>query len=73
MPLNQTLDKPYHLFLTLSAQHLDVKYIIIIFVYFVITSFISYKVMSSKNRKYNIKRTINSSLAIVIGIALKLF
>ncbi|GAG35367.1 unnamed protein product, partial [marine sediment metagenome] len=35
IPANQTIDKFYRLFLTLSAQYLDDKYIIIIFICFV--------------------------------------
>ncbi|GAJ16923.1 unnamed protein product, partial [marine sediment metagenome] len=38
IPANQTLDKFYRLFLTLSAQYLDDKYIIVIFICFVIIS-----------------------------------
>lgn len=71
--VNQTLDKYYRLFLTLSAQYLDDKYIITIFMIFVIISFISYKMSAERIEKvYNLKRIINSSLAILIGIILKM-
>lgn len=70
---NQILDKFYRLFLTLSAQYLDDKYIIIIFICFVIISFIPYRVSEERIEKiYNLKRIINSSLAIFIGIVLKM-
>ncbi len=70
---NQTLDKFYRLFLTLSAQYLDDKYIIIIFICFVITSYIPYHISAERIEKvYNQKRIINSSLAIFIGIILKM-
>jgi hypothetical protein len=73
IPENQTLDKFYRLFLTLSAQYLDDKYIIIIFICFVIISFIPYRVSEERIEKvYNLKRIINSSLAIFIGIILKM-
>jgi len=70
---NQTLDKFYRLFLTLSAQYLDDKYIIVIFTCFVIMSFIPYQMSAERIEKvYNLKRILNSSLAIFIGIILKM-
>jgi len=73
IPENQTLDKFYRLFLTLSAQYLDDKYIISIFICFVIISYIPYHMSAERVEKvYNLKRIINSSLAIFIGIALKM-
>ena len=73
IPANQTLDKFYRLFLTLSAQYLDDKYIIIIFICFVIMSLIPYQMSAERVEKvYNLKRIINSSLAIFIGIILKM-
>ena len=70
---NQTLDKFYRLFLTLSAQYLDDKYIMIIFICFVITSFVPYQKSEERMEKvYNLKRILNSSLAIFIGIILKM-
>ncbi len=73
IPANQTIDKFYRLFLTLSAQYLDDKYIIIIFICFVITSLIPYQISAERTEKvYNLKRIINTSLAIFIGIALKM-
>jgi len=73
IPANQTLDKFYRLFLTLSAQYLDDKYIIVIFICFVIISFVPYQKSAERMEKvYNLKRIINSSLAIFIGIALKM-
>jgi len=73
IPENQTLDKFYRLFLTLSAQYLDDKYIIVIFICFVIISFIPYQMSAERVEKvYNLKRIINSSLAIFIGIILKM-
>jgi hypothetical protein len=73
IPANQTIDKFYRLFLTISAQHLDDKYIIIIFICFVIISFIPYQMSAERTEKvYNLKRIINSSLAILIGIILKM-
>jgi len=73
IPANQTLDKFYRLFLTLSAQYLDDKYIIVIFICFVIISFIPYQMSAERMEKvYNLKRIINSSLAIFIGIILKM-
>jgi len=73
IPANQTIDKFYRLFLTLSAQYLNDKYIIVIFIYFVIISFIPYQMSAKKMEKvYNLKRIINSSLAIFIGIVLKM-
>ncbi len=73
IPANQTIDKFYRLFLTLSAQYLDDKYIIIIFICFVIISLIPYQMSAERIEKvYNLKRIINSSLAIFIGIILKM-
>ena len=73
IPANQTIDKFYRLFLTLSAQYLDDKYIILIFICFVIISYIPYRMSAERIEKvYNLKRIINSSLAIFIGIALKM-
>jgi hypothetical protein len=73
IPANQTIDKFYRLFLTLSAQYLDDKYIIIIFICFVITSLIPYQISAERTEKvYNLKRIINTSLAIFIGVALKM-
>jgi len=70
---NQTLDKFYRLFLTLSAQYLDDKYIIVIFICFVIISYIPYRMSAERIEKvYNQKRILNSSLAIFIGIVLKM-
>jgi len=70
---NQTIDKFYRLFLTLSAQYLEDKYIIVIFICFVIISFIPYQISAERVEKvYNLKRIINSSLAIFIGIILKM-
>lgn len=73
IPENQILDKFYRLFLTLSAQYLDDKYIIIVFVCFVIISFIPYQISAERTEKiYNLKRITNTSLAILIGILLKM-
>ena len=73
IPENQTLDKFYRLFLTLSAQYLDDKYIIVIFICFVIISYIPYRMSAERIEKvYNQKRILNSSLAIFIGIVLKM-
>ena len=70
---NQTIDKFYRLFLTLSAQYLDDKYIIVIFICFAIISFVPYQMSAERTEKvYNLKRIINSSLAIFIGIILKM-
>ena len=70
---NQILDKFYRLFLTLSAQYLDDKYIIVIFICFVIISYIPYHMSAERIEKvYNQKRILNSSLAIFIGIVLKM-
>jgi len=70
---NQTLDKFYRLSLTLSAQYFDDKYIIVIFICFVIISFVPYQRSAERMEKvYNLKRIINSSLAIFIGIILKM-
>jgi hypothetical protein len=73
IPANQTIDKFYRLFLTLSAQYLDDKYIIVIFICFVIISFVPYQISAERTEKvYNLKRIINTSLAIFIGIVLKM-
>ena len=73
IPVNKIVDKFYRLFLTLSAQYLDDQYIILIFIGFVIASLISYQVSSERIEKvYNLKRIINSSMAIFIGIILKM-
>ncbi len=73
IPANKIVDKFYRLFLTLSAQYLDEQYTIIIFILFVILSLISYQVSPERIEKvYNLKRIINSSLAIFIGIILKM-
>ena len=73
IPENQTIDKYYRLFLTLSAQNLDDKFIIIIFICFVIISLIPYLKSAERVEKvYNSKRIINTSLAIFIGIILKM-
>ena len=73
IPANQTIDKFYRLFLTLSTQYLDEKYIIMIFICFVIISFVPYRLSAEKTEKvYNLKRIINTSLAILIGIILKM-
>lgn len=74
IPANQTIDKFYRLLLTLSTQYLDDKYIIIIFICFVIISLVPYKISAERTEKvYNLKRIINTSLAIFIGIVLKMF
>lgn len=74
IPANQTIDKLYRLFLTLSAQYLEDKYIVIIFICFVIISFVPYQMSTERiEQVYNLKKIINSSLAIFIGIALKMF
>ena len=73
IPASQTIDKFYRLFLTISAQYLNDKYIILIFICFVIISFIPYQMSAERTEKvYNLKRIINSSLAIFIGIILKM-
>jgi hypothetical protein len=73
IPANQTIDKFYRLFLTISAQYLDDKYIIVIFICFVIISFVPYQISAERVEKvYNLKRIINTSLAIFIGIVLKM-
>jgi uncharacterized membrane protein YkvA (DUF1232 family) len=73
IPANQTIDKFYRLFLTLSTQYLDDRYIITIFICFVITSLIPYQISAERTEKvYNLKRIINTSLAIFIGIVLKM-
>ena len=73
IPANQTLDKFYRLLLTLSAQYLDDKYIIVIFICFVIMSLIPYQISAERTEKvYNLKRILNTSLAILIGILLKM-
>jgi len=73
IPANQTLDKFYRLFLTLSTQYLDDKYIIVIFICFVTISYIPYRLSAERMEKvYNLKRIINSSLAILIGTILKM-
>ena len=73
IPANQILDKLYRLLLTLSAQYLDDKYVIVIFLCFVIVSLIPYQISAGRTEKvYNLKRIINTSLAIFIGIALKM-
>ena len=73
IPSNQILDKFYRLFLTLSAQYLDDRYVIVIFLCFVIISFILYKMSAERREKvYNLKRIINTTLAIFIGIVLKM-
>jgi len=73
IPANKILDKFYRLFLTLSAQYIGEQYVIIIFILFVIVSLISYQVSPERIEKvYNLKRIINSSLAIFIGIVLKM-
>jgi len=73
IPVNKTVDKFYRLFLTLSTQYLDEQYIIVIFILFVIVSFISYQASPERIVKvYNLKRIINTSLAIFIGIVLKM-
>ena len=73
IPANQTIDKFYRLFLTLSAQYLDDKYTIAIFICFVIISLIPYQMSAERMEKvYNLKRILNSSLAIFIGILLKM-
>ena len=73
IPTNQIIDKLYRLFLTISAQYLDDQYIIIIFIGFIVLSFISYQLNPEKTDiTYNLKRITNSSLAIFIGITLKM-
>jgi len=73
IPANKIVDKFYRLFLTLSAQYLNEQYTIIIFISFVILSLISYQVSPERIEKaYNLKRIINTSLAIFIGIVLKI-
>ena len=73
IPENQLLDKFYRLFLTLAAQYLDDKYILVIFICFVVISLVPYQRSEERMEKvYNLKRIINSSLAIFIGILLKM-
>jgi len=73
IPANKIVDKFYRLFLTLSAQYLDEQYTIVIFILFVMVSLISYQVSPERIEKvYNLKRIINTSLAIFIGVILKI-
>jgi hypothetical protein len=73
IPANQTIDKFYRLLLTFSAQYLDDKYVIIIFICFVIVSLVPYQISAERIEKvYNLKRIINTSLAIFMGIVLKM-
>ena len=73
IPTNQTIGKFYRLLLTLSAQYLDDRYIMVIFICFVIISLLPYQISAKRMEKvYNSKRIINSSLAIFIGIVLKM-
>jgi hypothetical protein len=73
IPANKIVDKFYRLFLTLSAQYLGEQYTIVIFILFVMVSLISYQVSPERIEKvYNLKRIINTSLAIFIGVILKI-
>jgi hypothetical protein len=73
IPANQAIDKFYRLLLALSAQYLDDKYIIIIFICFVIINFIPYQMSTERIEKvYDLKGIINTSLAIFIGLVLKM-
>jgi len=73
IPENQTIDKSYRLLLTISTQYLDDKYIAIIFIGFIIANFIYYQIGAERIEKvYNLKRIINTSLAIFIGLVLKM-
>jgi hypothetical protein len=73
IPANKIVDKFYRLFLTISAQYLDEQYTIVVFILFVIASLISYQVSLERIEKvYNLKRIINTSLAIFIGVILKI-
>jgi len=73
IPANKIVDRFYRLFLTLSAQYLGEQYIMVVFILFVIVSFIIYQASPKRIVKvYNLKRIINTSLAIFIGIVLKM-
>ena len=73
IPANKIVDKFYRLFLTLSAQYLDEQYTIVIFILFVMVSLISYQVSPERIEKvYNLRRILNTSLAIFIGVILKI-
>ena len=73
IPANKIVDKFYRLFLTISAQYLEEQYTIVIFILFVIASLISYQVSLERIEKvYNLKRILNTSLAIFMGVILKI-
>ena len=70
--VNTNIDRFYRLSLTLFAQYLASRYLILIFILFIVISIILYKLKPDKIKKiYNLTNTINSSLALFIGILLK--
>ena len=72
IPSNEIIDKIYRFFLTISAQLLEERYIILIFLVFLAANFVQYKLNSDKvDKVFNLKRILNTSLAIFFGILLK--
>ena len=69
---NELVDKVYRFILTISTQYLNENYILMIFIGFTIANIIPLNINSNKiDRMYNLKRILNTSLAIFIGIILK--
>ena len=72
IPSNEIIDKIYRFFLTISSQLLDERNIILIFLIFLVANFFQYKLNQDKvDKVFNLKRILNTSLAIFIGILLK--
>jgi len=72
IPSNEIIDKIYRFFLTISTQILEERYIIFIFLVFLAANFFQSKMNPYKvDKVFNLKRILNTSLAIFIGILLK--
>jgi len=72
IPSNEIIDKIYRFFLTISTQLLKERYIILIFLMFLTANFFQSKMNPYKvDKVFNLKRILNTSLAIFFGILLK--
>ena len=69
---NKVIDKVYRLFLTLLSQYINVTYTIILLAVYIFAKIIPNGFhFKTKNKRHDIKRILNTTLALVIGIILK--
>jgi len=69
---NELIDKVYRLLLTIGTQFISEYYILVIFICFVLLNIIPFDInKNSMGHLFNLKRILNTSLAIFVGILLK--